>query len=65
LNLEKTTFLNDHFYEIAVYDISIQRYKQKYAKKARKIEALRDKSPQMKFEPCEHGDIYSLMKNFF
>jgi len=41
VNLQKTTFLNDQFHEIAVYDISIQRYKQKCAKIWKRIKGVK------------------------
>jgi len=41
LNLEKIIFLNEQLLEIAVNDISVQRYELKYAKKQKRIEALR------------------------
>jgi len=41
LNLEKAAFLSDQFHEIAVNDISVQRYKQEYAENQKSIEAFR------------------------
>jgi len=42
MNLKNSTFLDDHFDEIARNDIFIQRYIQKYTKNQKRIEVLLD-----------------------